>query len=382
MHNAKPGSPSRTYLRRGRCFASARRQASRQTAAYPSVPVPGHNVGRAFTPAAAALRHHTAPQTAACVDLQYAPAAPSPLSRHTRFRPPPPAASPQSLPCKGRCRRRRRRGAAPRPANTFPARRTRSPATYLRRARCFASPRRQTSRQTAAYPSLPVPGHNVGRAFTPAAAPLRHHTPPQTSKASPARGGAAAGGGGVPHLVPPIPFRLAAHAPRHIPAQGPMLCICPPPNLAANCRLSVAARSRPQCRAGVHARRSSLASPHSAANRRLRRFTICPRRTLPPFPAIPASAAPPPPPQAAEGCRTSPRQYPSGSQHSPVIAHPVQAPDALPPASPFPAAKQKPRPGFSPDRDLRVSFSIVSAAAPAWFAAFYRVTPRRPAPAG
>ena len=41
-----------------------------------------------------------------------------------------------------------------------------------------------------------------------------------------------------------------------------MLCIGPPPNLAANCRLSVAARSRPQCRAGVHARRSSLASPH------------------------------------------------------------------------------------------------------------------------
>ena len=174
-----------------------------------------------------------------------------------------------------------------------------------------------------------------------------------------------------------------------------MLCIASPPNLAANCRLPVAARSRPQCRAGVHARRSSLASPHSAANRRLRRFTICPRRTLPPFPAIPASAAPLPrrrppkpplqgevPPQAAEGCRTSPHQYPSGSQHSPVIAHPVQTPDALPPASPFPAAKQKPRPGFSPDRDLRVSFSIVSAAAPAWFAAFYRVTPRRPAPAG
>ena len=57
-----------------------------------------------------------------------------------------------------------------------------------------------------------------------------------------------------------------------------MLCIASPPNLAANCRLPVGARSRPQCRAGVHARRSSLASPHSAANRRLRRFTICPRR--------------------------------------------------------------------------------------------------------
>ena len=38
--------------------------------------------------------------------------------------------------------------------------------------------------------------------------------PPQTSKASPARGGAAAGGGGVPHLAPPISFRVAAF-PRH-----------------------------------------------------------------------------------------------------------------------------------------------------------------------
>ena len=109
------------------------RQTSRQTAAYPSLPVPGHNVGRAFTPAAAALRHHTAPQTAACVDLQYAPVAPR-LSRHTRFRPPP---------------------------------------------------------------------------------------PPQASKASPVRGGAAAGGGGVPHLALPIPFRLAAHAPL------PHICIGP-----------------------------------------------------------------------------------------------------------------------------------------------------------
>ena len=62
-----------------------------------------------------------------------------------------------------------------------------------------------------------------------------------------------------------------------------MLCIASPPNLAANCRLSVAARSRPQCRAGVHARRSSLASPHRAANRRLRRFTICPPPHLPPL---------------------------------------------------------------------------------------------------
>ena len=96
--------------------------------------------------------------------------------------PPFPAANLQGLPCKGRCRRRRRRGAAPRPANTLPARRTRSPDTYLRRDRCFASARRQTSRQTVAYPSVPVPGHNVGRAFTPAAAALRHYTAPHSAK--------------------------------------------------------------------------------------------------------------------------------------------------------------------------------------------------------
>ena len=220
-------------------------------------------------------------------------------ARRSSLASPHPAANRQSLPCKGRCRRRRRRGAAPRPANTLPARRTRSPATYLRRGRCFASPCRQTSRQTAAYPSPPVPGHNVGRAFTPAAAPLRHHTAPHSAKS---------------------PLRRSIRQ----PAAAPLPCRRPP---------------KPPLQGEV-------------------------------------------PPQAAEGCRTSPRQYPSGSQHSPVIAHPVQTPDALPPASPFPAAKQKPRPGFSPDRDLRVSFSIVSAAAPAWFAAVYRVTPRRPALAG
>ena len=35
--------------------------------------------------------------------------------------------------------------------------------------------------------------------------------------------------------------------------------IGPPPSLAADCRFRVAARSRPQCRAGVHARREGLA---------------------------------------------------------------------------------------------------------------------------
>ena len=177
--------------------------------------------------------------------------------------------------------------------------------------------------------------------------------PPQASKASPARGGAAAGGGGVPHLALPIPSRLAAHAP-------------PPPNLTANCRLPVGTRSRPQCRAGVHARRSSLASPHPAADlqslpckgrcRRRRRRGAAPRpantlparRTRSPATylrrrirqpaAAPSSRRKPPkpplqgevPPQAAEGCRTSPCQYPSGPPHTLPCHIPAQE---HPPAS-------------------------------------------------
>ena len=109
-HQYPPGSP----------HTLPHRQTSRQTAAYPSLPVPGHNVGRAFTPAAAPLRHHTA-------NRQSPPAQQHPSTS----RPPlPPAANLQSLPCKGRCRRRRRRGAAPRPANTLPCRGT-PPVTPL-----------------------------------------------------------------------------------------------------------------------------------------------------------------------------------------------------------------------------------------------------------
>ena len=69
-----------------------------------------------------------------------------------------------------------------------------------------------------------------------------------------------------------------------------MLCIALPPNLAANCHLPVAARSRPQCRAGVNARRSSLASLHSAAQRQ-----ISPAQEHPP-----ASGRSLPPPQTSK----------------------------------------------------------------------------------
>ena len=135
MHNAKPGRPSRTYLRRGRCFASPHRQTSRQTAAYPSVPVPGHNVGRAFTPAAAALRHHTEPQTAACVDLQYAPAAPPSFPPYPLPPPPSPAAGGGGVP----------HLAPPIPFRVAAFPRHRTPCTDPRRfATCLPLPRRKT----------------------------------------------------------------------------------------------------------------------------------------------------------------------------------------------------------------------------------------------
>ena len=66
---------------------------------------------------------------------------------------------------------------------------------------------------------LSRPSHSLRRRIRqPAAAPS---LPPQASKASPARGGAAAGGGGVPHLAPPIPFRVAAFPRHRTPCTGP-----------------------------------------------------------------------------------------------------------------------------------------------------------------
>ena len=188
---------------------------------------------------------------------------------------------PGSLPCKGRCRRRRRRGAAPGLANTLPGSRTLPAATHpakhggkiLPDCRILPAAARPCVgadacigpssglKPTAVYGSPPVFGRNVGRAISPAAGPcgpLRHagarrvHAAPlprpfparpcissrqctpqsapsgassspcrgafRRPQASPARGGVAAGDGGVPHLALQIPFRVAALSrPPHTP---------------------------------------------------------------------------------------------------------------------------------------------------------------------
>ena len=120
--------------------------------------------------------------------------------------------------------------------------------------------------------SLRLPAHPAPLAGEPswaAAAP----------KASPARGGVAAGDGGVPHLALQIPFQIAtlsrpphtlrntgarpfraaaSSRPPPAPCVGADACIGPPSGFKNGCRLRVAARFRPQCRAGDLARRGVL----------------------------------------------------------------------------------------------------------------------------
>ena len=116
--------------------------------------------------------------------------------------------APQSLPCKGRCRRRRRRGAAPGPATTLPDRRS------LRRGRCFASARKFAPSQGPKGRCKHRPLRSTGqgsarlcrispsarRQCTPQSAPCGASSSPYRGafqaaaprKASPAREGAAA----------------------------------------------------------------------------------------------------------------------------------------------------------------------------------------------
>ena len=297
MYNAKPGRPSRTYLRRvsgsqrppsspppqnlqslpckGRC--RRRRRRGCRTAPHQYPPGSPHTLPCHISAQGPMLCIGPPPDLAANCRLPVA-ARSRPQCRagvHARrsaLASPHRAGTAPNLPCAGASASQRppsspppqttkaspaRGGAAaggggvPHLALPIPFRLAahRSPATYLHRARCFASPRRQTSRQTVAYPSVPVPGHNVGRAFTPAAAPLRHHTPPQTSKASPARGGCRRRRrrGAAPRPANTLPGRSIPPS-SHPLYRPPTLCHLPPPSPPQNknrgpafCRTAISA---------------------------------------------------------------------------------------------------------------------------------------------
>ena len=262
-------------------LASARGRAWRRTAASTLPLVPGRNVGRAFTPAA----WGSAPPQGFRDDASIVPyetrgkALPGfagyfrrkaamhpsvcafrrihlPLQGRLCKRFPP-----KRLPCKGlrsrappaadtarrsRCSGRRTqvcfstrsamrapqtgnvgvsrlRGAAPCPANTLPGRRKlpRSCGITGRLHKTAASPRRKPPRR-AKSPALQCKANG------------RHNRGRQAWRVDDSRG--------VPS-----------------PCVGADARIGPPSGLAADCRFRAAARSRPQCRAGVHARREGLA---------------------------------------------------------------------------------------------------------------------------
>ena len=145
-----------------------------------------------------------------------------------------------------------------------------------------------TLRNTGARPCRTLRGISAtNRQCTPQSAPSGASSSPcrgaflgtAIPKASPARGGVAAGDGGVPHLALQIPFQIAtlsrpphtlrntgarpfraaaSSRPPPAPCVGADACIGPPSGVEAGCRLRVAARFRPQCRAGVLARRGAL----------------------------------------------------------------------------------------------------------------------------
>ena len=94
---------------------------------------------------------------------------------------------PKSLPCKGRCRRRRRRGAAPDPANTLPGRRAHPAAAHpakhearrCRALRGISATKRQYTPQSAVADSSPCRG----------AFPNGSHPQSRQNKYSPEHGG-------------------------------------------------------------------------------------------------------------------------------------------------------------------------------------------------
>ena len=238
-------------LRRGRCLHRPAVRALKIAAIYGSLPVFGRNVGRAISPA---LQHK----------------AHGPQNREQRA-----AAHPKSLPCKGRCRRRRRRGAAPGSANILPGRRILPatihpakhgerpfPATALSRpphtpaqGPMLASARRRVLKTAAVYGSLPLFGRNVGRAISPAAGALRNRRA--------LRGKALPDPAGYFHRQPAMHPSVCAFRRIQLPLQG-RLSVC-------RCLKSLPCKGR--CR-----------------RRRRRGAAPCPANTLPGCCALPAAA--------------------------------------------------------------------------------------------
>ena len=192
-------------------ISSARRRADGQQALICRRPVPGNNVGRAISPATWGLRHGRVcgtMQASSPRDARQGAAKLYGVSRREPAMHPsvccrrqlplqgslPSGGHPQSLPCKGRCRRRRRRGArlalpvSFRPAQTSGGRKR--PPYNVRQAGSItgydkpphapaqgpmiSSARRRADGQQAFICPPTVPGHNVGRAISPAAWGLRH----------------------------------------------------------------------------------------------------------------------------------------------------------------------------------------------------------------
>mgnify|MGYP006070803483 CR=1 FL=1 len=160
----------------------------------------------------------------------------------------------------------------------------------------LASARRRAWRMAGVCGLAPVYGRNVGRAISPAAGAWHHRRVSGTMRASSPTGAGQGPAGPCRIFLPltgnaPLRLRLAAHPPPLAgealgglppikpPLQGEVspqategcgtlpceypsgLAPGPPAGLADGWRLCVAARSRPQCRAGDFARRGGLAPP-------------------------------------------------------------------------------------------------------------------------
>ena len=254
-------------------LASARGRVWRRTTASASPPVPGRNVGRAFTPAAKALRYRRVSGTmqASSPTKHGARALPGfagYLRRKAAMHPSVCAFRRIHLPLQGRlCKRlppkrlpcKELRSRAPPAADT--ARRSR--CSGRRTQVCFSTrsamrgvphlARPISFRAAADFPGPAALQNSAVRSLHKTAASPRRK-PPRRAK-SPALQCKANGR----HNRGRQAWRVDDSRGVPSPCVRADARIGPPPSLAADCRFRVAARSRPQCRAGVHARREGLA---------------------------------------------------------------------------------------------------------------------------